>query len=87
MRQGGLLAWLLCSKGGVFGGEAVDHQGIVSGEERGEETINIKQTKAHNTKHGGKRCRMCSIAVLHANEKRGKPFRESVPGSGYLSDR
>jgi len=31
MRQGGLLAWLLCGKGGVFGGEAVDHQGIASG--------------------------------------------------------
>ena len=47
MRQGGLLAWLLCGKGGVFDGEAVDHQGIVSGlgvyrREEGEETNKYK---------------------------------------------
>ena len=31
MLKGVLLAWLLCGKRGVFDGEAVNHQGIVSG--------------------------------------------------------
>ena len=47
-----LLAWLLCDKGGVFDGEAVNHQGIVGLEdyrkEGGEET-NKSTAKQSNT--------------------------------------
>ena len=50
MQEGGLLAWLLCGKGGIVGDVVDDRDSIGLGvyrREEGEETVNIKQTNAH----------------------------------------